>query len=639
MAYLEMNEEIGYLFNKGQLYHAYRHFGAHVVKNETENGTHFALWAPNAAAVTVVGDWNDWSGEDGAMTALGSSGIWQCHIADVDVGAVYKYKITTADKRTLYKADPFAFAAEMRPGNASMVTTLSNYSWRDKGWCKRRQQASFRERPFNVYEVHAGSWLRHEDGSFLNYRELADELIPYVEEMGYTHIEFMPLAEHPFDGSWGYQITGYYAATSRYGAPSDLMYLIDQCHRNNLGVILDWVPGHFCSDEHGLIDFDGSQLYGQEIHVDWGTCKFDFSRPEVSSFLISNANFWFNVYHIDGLRVDGVSSMLYLNYGEPHRKRLNKLGGDGNLEAIEFLKQLNHVVLSEHPGVLMIAEESTAWPLVTYPPEDGGLGFHYKWNMGWMNDTLIYTACPFRWREKEHSLLTFSMMYAFSENYILPLSHDEVVHGKKSLIEKMSGEDDEKFAGLRLLYAYQMCHPGAKLSFMGNEFGQFVEWNFDSALEWFLLDYDSHRQLQTFVKTLNQLYCKERAFWEVDDSWAGFSWLDADDSKQSILLFNRYSAPQLNKLGTAELQNVLVVLLNFQPVSYQEFKIGVDSPVTFREILNSDDVAFGGHGLVNNGPLKAAPEPYHGRPCSLTIQLPPLSAVILRGRMKKALGE
>lgn len=631
--YTKIDKNVGYLFNRGELYHAYRSFGAHPAADGDEEGIRFTVWAPNAKGVTVVGDWNDWSGKDGAMKPIGKTGIWTALVAEASLGSLYKYKLTTREGKMLFKADPFAFSSEMRPKNASLVADMA-FTWRDRSWRARRAKRDFRREPINIYEVHAGSWKRREDGSFLTYRELAEELVPYVQEMGYTHVEFMPLAEFPFDGSWGYQITGYFAATSRYGSPTDLMYLIDQFHRADIGVIFDWVPGHFCGDEHGLIDFDGTPLYGAEQHVEWGTYKFDFKRKEIWSFLISNANFWFDIFHVDGLRVDGVSSMLYLNYGEPHIERLNEQGGDGDLDAIAFLKRLNETVLQEHEGVLMIAEESTAWPLVTYPPADGGLGFHYKWNMGWMNDTLVYAACPFPWRGKEHSLLTFSMMYAFSENYILPLSHDEVVHGKKSLIDKMPGEYEEKFAGLRLLFTYQICHPGAKLSFMGNEIGQFVEWNFDQSLEWFLLEYDAHRQTQTFVRHLNQVYRKERAFWEVDDGWAGFSWLDADDREQSILLFNRYSAVKENKMGTAELQNVLVVLLNFGPHFYKEFTVGVDYGITFREILNSDDAEFGGKGRTNPGPIKAVKGSAHGRSYQVSVQLAPLSAVVLRGRSR-----
>ena len=477
----------------------------------------------------------------------------------------------------------------------------------------------------NIYEVHLGSWKQHgknaEDPFFFSYRELAKELTSYVKDMGYTYVELMPVMEHPFDGSWGYQTTGYYAPTSRYGLPKDFKYLIDCFHQAGIGVILDWVPGHFCRDAHGLCRFNGSELFESEEHVEWGTYKFDYSRPEVRSFLISNAIFWLEEYHVDGIRVDGVSSMLYLNYGidDPAQKRFNHKGGEEDLVAQAFLQELNEVIGRLHPDVFTVAEESTAWPLVTYPPEEGGLGFHYKWDMGWMNDTLRYCALDFPFRDGSHQLLTFSMMYAFNENFILPLSHDEVVHGKCSLIQRMPGDYWRQFAGLRLLLMYLMCHSGGKLNFMGNEIGQFIEWRFYESLEWFLLDYDAHARHQKFVKAMNHCYLNTPSLWQQNYDWSGYQWLDANNQDQSILLFKRQGKKE---------DDFTIILLNFQPDTYKEYKIGVPAAGAYREIFNSDREEFGGSNHINPRPLKTKKGVYHGQEQYIEIIVPPIGAVI-----------
>lgn len=609
-------------FASGEELYAQTWLGAHCLSRDGREGVAFAVWAPAAKAVSLVGDFNDW--QPGAYPLTRSDGgIWHCFRPGLGPGTIYKYALEDAAGTTVFKADPYAFQAEVRPGTASVIAEINDYRWQDKRWLASRRKKPFRGRPINIYELHLGSWKRKADGSLYTYRELADLLLPYVTEMGYTHVELMPVMEHPFDGSWGYQITGYFAATSRYGTPEDLMYLIDRLHEAKIGVIFDWVPGHFCKDRHGLARFDGTPLYEKEHHAEWGTYTFDFSRGEVRSFLLSNALFWLEAFHGDGLRVDGVSSMLYLNYGRGGHKRKNALGGDGDLDAIAFIRKLNESVLTRHPDVLMIAEESSAWPLVTYPPYDGGLGFHYKWNMGWMNDTLRYSETPFDRRGDEHTLLTFSMMYAFSENYVLPFSHDEVVHGKKSLIGRMPGDYEAQFAGLRLLFCQQFTHPGAKLTFMGNEFGQFIEWKYDQGLDWLLLDYEKHRQLRRFVITLHRLYEKERPLWERDDGWEGFQWLDADNSEQNILLFLRRGRDQSRPLA---------VVLNFSPTAYEDYWVGVPGPGSYREILNSDEIAFGGKGRVNPKRQKALRRHCHGQDYAVNIKVPALGAVLLKGK-------
>jgi 1,4-alpha-glucan branching enzyme len=628
-----LTDEELFLFNQGTLCRGYQKFGAHLGRSGERSGVCFTVWAPSAKSVRVVGSFNDWRADENRMSPVGSSGVWSIFIAGITEGALYKYLIETAGGALLYKSDPFAFSSELRPGTASRVADLSRGVWQDGAWLQRRKTAPHSEQPMNIYEVHLGSWKQHDVGQpdemttpsdrFFTYRALAETLIPYAKDMGFTHIEFMPVMEHPFDGSWGYQVTGYYAPTSRYGTPEDFMYFINACHTAELGVILDWVPGHFCRDAHGLGRFNGAKLYEVEDHAQWGTYKFDLGRPEVRSFLLSNALFWLDIYHIDGIRVDGVTSMLYLNFGigDKTKHRKNRLGGDEDLDAVSFIKEFNQTVSLYYPDVFTAAEESTSWPQVTRLPDQGGLGFSCKWDMGWMNDTLKYTQQDFPVRSQSHNLLTFSMMYAYSESFILPLSHDEVVHGKRSLIGRMPGNYWHQFAGLRLLALYQLCHPGAKLSFMGNEFGQFVEWRYFESLEWFLLDYDAHRQHQFFIKTLNHLYLKASPLWELDFDTRGFVWLDADNKRQSILLFKRQ--------GKAEM-DFFIIALNFLPDSYTKYKIGVPLPGRYTEILNSDDKCFGGSGKLNPGALTAQAVPMHGQNFSLEITVPPLGGTIIR---------
>lgn len=612
-------EEI-FLFNEGTYYHSYLKFGAHRVELNGEKGVHFVLWAPHASQVKVVGDFNGWRGEGHAMERR-PGGVWTLFIPGLGEGALYKYEITTPAGETFLKADPYAFYSEQRPHTASIVYSLDGYPWRDRKWLMKRRHFFRKARPINIYEVHLGSWKRKPDGSFYSYRELARELIPYAKEMGYTHLELLPLMEHPYDGSWGYQVTGYYAATSRYGTPKDLMYFVDECHRHGLGVILDWVPGHFCKDAHGLGRFDGPPLFEEEEHREWGTYKFNFRRREVWSFLISNALFWLDKFHVDGLRVDGVTSMIYLDYAkEPGAWQPNIFGGRENLAAVAFLRELNEVVGRYFPGVLMIAEESTPWPQVTGPTRRGGLGFHYKWNLGWMNDTLQYVSTDFPWRRERHHLLTFPLVYAFTEHFILPLSHDEVVHGKKSLLGRMPGDYWQQFAGLRVLYLYQMCHPGKKLLFMGGELAPFIEWRYYEGLEWFLLTYPMHRKLQEFVKTLNWLYRRERCLWERDEGWDGFQWLEPNNAAQSVYVFLRRDAGG----------RCLLSALNFKPDFYPVYRIGVPETGKYVEILNSDDAAFGGSGQVNPRPVEAEPVPWQGQPYSIVIKLPPLAGVLIK---------
>lgn len=624
-----------YLYNTGTYYHAYRTFGAHRAQAEDgTTGVRFTVWVPGARSVRVVGDYNFWMAEGFDLSPIDSTGVWTGFMPGFDAGMRYKYCIVTADGETLYKADPFAFQAELRPSTASVVADLS-YEWRDEKWLAKRAATNHFEAPKNIYEVHLGSWQQHvvetddpgDPRKFYHYRELAKTLVPYVKKMGYTHVELLPLSEHPFDGSWGYQNTSYYAATSRYGEARDLKFLIDSFHRAGIGVIMDWVPGHFCRDSHGLGRFNGNMLYENMDHEQWGTYKFDFGRAEVRSFLLSNAMFWLEEYHVDGIRVDGVTSMLYLNFGveDPGRQRKNRFGGDADLEAVSFLQEFARMVGQYFPGVFTAAEESTAWPLVTAPTDAGGLGFHYKWDMGWMNDTLKYMKQDFPYRPGCHNMLTFSMMYAFNENFILPLSHDEVVHGKRSLIGRMPGDYWRQFAGLRLLALYQMTHPGGKLNFMGNEIGQFIEWRYYESVEWFLLQYENHQKHQDFVRALNHIYKKEKALWECDHDWKGFSWIDADNAEQGILSYVRKT-----KSGRA----MDVVVLNCGVMAYGNYRIGVPQPGLYQEIFNSDDSAYGGSGCVNTEPVRAEAVPFHGQPYSIEIKVPPIGGTIIK-RVKK----
>lgn len=609
-----------YLFNQGTFHDCHAKFGAHPIKG----GTDFTVWVPGAKSVRVAGSFNDWKPDEFFLEPLASSGIWYGFVPDAGEGDTYKYVIETDIGEILYKADPVAFSSEVRPATASVITNLKGYRWSDTAWMEERASSDHFKKPLNIYEVQLGSWKKPDNDepySVYNFRHLADMLVPYVSDMGYTHIELMPITEHPFDGSWGYQTTGYFAPSSRYGSPKDLKYLINKLHRAGIGVIMDWVPGHFCRDAHGLGRFNGHMLYENYDHQQWGTYRFDLGRPEVKSFLMSSAKYWLEQYHIDGIRVDGVSSMLYLNFGveNPSEKRYNKYGNEDDLEAIEFLKEFNRMVGEEFPGVFTAAEESSAWPMVTYPPEKGGLGFHYKWDMGWMNDTLRYCKVDFPYRKDNHNLLTFSMMYNFTENFILPLSHDEVVHGKLSLIGRMPGDYGQKFAGLRLLNMYQMCHPGAKLSFMGNEFGQFIEWRYYESLEWFLLDYDSHRQVREFIRDMNKVYVSEKSLWGDSYSQRGFKWLDPDNNGQSVLSFIRSCDKDFS-----------ITVLNMCPSSYEKYRIGVPYMGTYKEIINSDAEKYGGSGVVNTGFLEAEEIPMHGQPYSIELRLPALGGTLIK---------
>lgn len=585
-----------YLFNSGDNFKSYEMLGSHKVKIDGVDGWRFAVWAPKAVSVRVVGDFNGWNGYDKMLERIETSGVWYGFFTDIEEGMLYKYAIEAEDGETYYKADPYAVKSELRPGTASVTKDISNnYKWGDKAWISARGKNSTLTEPMNIYEIHIGSWKIHDDGSFYTYRELADELVPYVKKMGYTHIELMPITEYPFDGSWGYQVTGFFSATTRYGESEDLKYLIDKCHKNHIGIIMDWVPAHFPRDAHGLRMFDGTPVYEYADprlgeHKDWGTMVFDYSKSEVVSFLISSAYFWAEQYHIDGIRVDAVSSMLYRDYSRNDGEWVpNEYGGNGNLEAVDFLKKLNKIMGTEFPNFMMVAEESTAWPLVTAPPENDGLGFNYKWNMGWMNDTLRYMGMDPYFRKDNHSLLTFMMMYAYSENYILPLSHDEVVHGKGSMLNKMFGEYDEKFAAYRTLLGYYMTMPGKKMLFMGGEFGQMLEWRYDDQLEWNVLEIDKHKRLHQYVKDLNHFYMENKALWELDTSWDGFRWVNEADSENSVLSYIRR--------GRHAADNVVVVA-NFTPVERPIYKIGVPLAGEYEVVFHSSAVKYGGNKRI-----------------------------------------
>ena len=585
-----------YLFNSGDNFKSYEMLGSHKVKIDGVDGWRFAVWAPKAVSVRVVGDFNGWNGYDKMLERIETSGVWYGFFTDIEEGMLYKYAIEAENGKTYYKADPYAVKSELRPGTASVTKDISNnYKWGDKAWISARGKNSTLTEPMNIYEIHIGSWKIHDDGSFYTYRELADELVPYVKKMGYTHIELMPITEYPFDGSWGYQVTGFFSATTRYGESEDLKYLIDKCHKNHIGIIMDWVPAHFPRDAHGLRMFDGTPVYEYADprlgeHKDWGTMVFDYSKSEVISFLISSAYFWAEQYHIDGIRVDAVSSMLYRDYSRNDGEWVpNEYGGNGNLEAVDFLKKLNKIMGTEFPNFMMVAEESTAWPLVTAPPENDGLGFNYKWNMGWMNDTLRYMGMDPYFRKDNHSLLTFMMMYAYSENYILPLSHDEVVHGKGSMLNKMFGEYDEKFAAYRTLLGYYMTMPGKKMLFMGGEFGQMLEWRYDDQLEWNVLEIDKHKRLHQYVKDLNHFYMENKALWELDTSWDGFRWVNEADSENSVLSYIRR--------GRHAADNVVVVA-NFTPVERPIYKIGVPLAGEYEVVFHSSAVKYGGNKRI-----------------------------------------
>lgn len=613
-----------YLFHQGNLFYSYKLLGAHYMEDNGEKGVRFSVWAPNAKEVMVVGDYNNWNGNHHKMKRVKDSGIWSLFVPGLDEGSLYKYKICTNQGDCFLKADPYAFYSEHKPATASIVYSLNGYDWNDEEW--QKQKTISYHKPMNIYEVHLGTWKQKEDGKYYTYRELADELIDYVSEMGYTHIELLPISEHPYDRSWGYQITGYFAITSRYGTPHDFMYFVDRCHQKGIGVILDWVPGHFVKDAHGLRLFDGTTLFEYEDqkkaeNPDWGTLSFDLGKPEVQSFLISNAIYLMDVFHIDGLRVDAVASMLYLDFGkQDHQWVPNQYGGHENLEAIAFFRKLNEAVFQYYPNALIIAEESTAWPLVSAPTYLGGLGFNFKWNMGWMNDMLSYLEMDPIYRKHHHNHITFSFFYAFSENYVLPLSHDEVVYGKKSLLNKMHGDYWQKFASLRLFYGYMMAHPGKKLLFMGGEFGQFDEWKDLEGLDWHLIEYDSHRMLQQYVKELNHFYLQEKPLWELDHEQEGFEWIDPHDSNQSIVTFLRKDKNQ----------DFIIIVSNFTPIYYESYRIGVPALGTYKEIFNSDAYKYGGSGKGNFVPLNAEKMKWHNQPYNINIQIPPLATVMFR---------
>lgn len=614
-----------YLFHEGSNSNAYEYFGSH---RKNKNTVVFRVWAPDANNVSVTGDFNDWSETENPMKPLkNSGGVWEAEIKNIKPYDMYKYCITAADGRTLMKCDPYGFHMETRPGTATKYYEIDDcYEWHDEKWVESRNGKNIYESPVNIYEIHAGSWKQYDDGNFYSYRALADSLVPYVKKMGYTHIEFMPLTEYPFDGSWGYQVTGYFAATSRYGEPKDLMYLVDKCHANGIGVILDWVPAHFPKDANGLYEFDGGPLYEYSDprkgeHYGWGTRVFDFGKNEVRSFLMSSASFWLKKYHLDGIRIDAVASMLYLDYDRKDGEWVpNKNGGNENLEAVEFLQKLNENIFRDFPYAMMIAEESTSWPMVTKPVFSGGLGFNFKWNMGWMNDILRYFSLDGFFRKYNHDCITFSMFYAFSENFVLPISHDEVVHGKKSLIDKMPGSYDEKFAGVRAFLGYMMAHPGKKLMFMGQEFGQFIEWNYEKGLDWLLLDYPKHRALQNYFKKINEFYKANPAFWQIDYSWEGFSWISSDDKDNSVIAFRRID----------EKGKEIIVVCNFTNVERCDYRIGIPKKGAYKIVFNSDDVDFGGEGKGNKGKLKTESINMHGFEQSISLDLPPMSAIYIK---------
>jgi len=614
-----------YLFHEGSNSNAYEYFGSH---RKNKNTVVFRVWAPDAKNVSVTGDFNDWSETENPMKQLkNSGGVWEAEIKNIKPYDMYKYCITAADGRTLMKCDPYGFHMETRPGTATKYYEIDDcYEWHDEKWVEGRNGKNIYESPVNIYEIHAGSWKQYDDGNFYSYRALADALVPYVKKMGYTHIEFMPLTEYPFDGSWGYQVTGYFAATSRYGEPKDLMYLIDKCHGNGIGVILDWVPAHFPKDANGLYEFDGGPLYEYSDprkgeHYGWGTRVFDFGKNEVRSFLMSSASFWLKKYHLDGIRIDAVASMLYLDYDRKDGEWVpNRNGGNENLEAVEFLQKLNENIFRDFPYAMMIAEESTSWPMVTKPVFSGGLGFNFKWNMGWMNDILRYFSLDGFFRKYNHDCITFSMFYAFSENFVLPISHDEVVHGKKSLIDKMPGSYDEKFAGVRAFLGYMMAHPGKKLMFMGQEFGQFIEWNYEKGLDWLLLDYPKHRALQNYFKKINEFYKANPAFWQIDYSWEGFSWISSDDKDNSVIAFRRID----------EKGKEIIVVCNFTNVERCDYRIGIPKKGAYKIVFNSDDVDFGGEGKGNKGKLKTESINMHGFEQSISLDLPPMSAIYIK---------
>ena len=613
------------VFHTGDSVRAYDFLGAHLVNRNDKNGVVFRVWAPTARSVSVAGDFNNWNNEANYMYNIGY-GVWEVFVEGVKEFCAYKYCIESEYGDRLMKADPYAFHAQTRPGQASVVYDIESYSWNDSEWFNKRKENNISSSPMNIYEIHAGSWRKYPDGNFFNYQKLADELIPYLKEMHYTHVQLMPIMEYPYDGSWGFQTTGYYAPTSRYGTPSDFMAFVDKLHGEGIGVILDWVPSNFPTDDFGLARFDGSPLYESNDpktskRDSWGTCLFNYARFEVTSFLVSCAMFWLDKYHIDGLRIGALSSMLYLDYGKSEGEwEPNKFGGKENLDAVDFVKRLNTAVHMYHPDVMMFAEENTSWPKLTHKIEDGGLGFDFKWNMGWMNDMLHYMSLNSMWRPFNHDSLTFSFYYAFSEKFLLPISHDEVSHGKGSLIKQMPGKYDEQFAGVRAFITYMYAHPGKKLVFMGTEIGQFDEWNHEEAIQWDLLEFEKHKKLRTFFKELNKFYLDCKPLYELDTVWKGFDWIHHDDYTNSVIAFKR-----TDKNG-----DEIVSVCNFQPIRRDEYCIGVPKYGLYDEVFNSDEERFGGSGVVNGNNIKTEVMKIHGFDQGLSLTLPPLSVIYLR---------
>lgn len=613
------------LFCDGDSVRAGEFFGAHLVNRDGRDGVVFRVWAPNAQSVSVVGSFNNWNKTSNYMYKIGN-GSWEAFIEGIKTYDVYKYCIETPWFEKFLKSDPFAFHTETRPDNASIVYNIAEYVWNDESWFDYRSKCSDVKFPMNIYEIHAGSWRKYPDGNFFNYRKLADELVPYLKEMHYTHVQLMPITEYPFDGSWGFQTTGYFAPTSRYGTPADFMYLVDKLHQENIGVILDWVPSNFPKDPYGLVKFDGTFLYESDDpckgeRPSWGTCLFDFSKNEVISFLVSSAMFWIEKFHIDGLRVGALSSMLYLDYGkEDGEWTANQYGGKENLEAINFIKHLNTAVHMFHPDVLMFAEENTSWPKLSHPVEEGGLGFDYKWNMGWMNDMLHYMSLNPLWRPFNHDNLTYSFFYAFSEHFLLPISHDEVSHGKGSLINKMPGEYDDKFSAVRAFITYMYAHPGKKLVFMGTEIGQFDEWDADSGIQWDLLSFEKHSALKRFFCDLNKFYLENKPLYELDVIWKGFDWIHHDDYTNSVIAFKRTDSDG----------NEIIAVCNFQPVKHDKYYIGVPKYGLYSEVFNSDAKEYGGTGILNGSEIMPEMMKIHGCNQGLPLALPPLSVIYLK---------
>ncbi|EGT3613358.1 1,4-alpha-glucan branching protein GlgB [Clostridium perfringens] len=618
------------LFLEGKEHSAYKFMGAHFITENRKRGVRFTTWAPRASKIYVIGDFNNWElKEEYSMKKINERGIWSLFLPKLEEGIKYKFAVVNeCGNNTVDKADPYAFKSELRPNTDSVLTKIKSFRWGDKRWLNKREKEGLDNKPMNIYELHLGSWKR-KDGEFMTYEEISEILVEYIKEMGYTHVEFMPINEHPLDASWGYQGVGYYSVTSRYGDLNGLKALINKLHKNNIGVLLDWVPSHFCKDEHGLFMFDGSPTYEYEAwwkanNEGWGTCNFDLGRPEVKSFLFSNAMYWINEFHIDGLRVDAVSNMLYLDYGREYGEwEPNIYGGNGNLEAIAFLKELNTIIKKEGKGAITVAEESTSWEGITKPVEEDGLGFDYKWNMGWMNDTLSYIELDPIYRKYHHNKMNFSMMYNYSEKFILPISHDEVVHGKKSLINKMWGDDWKKYAGLRLYASFMMGHPGKKLMFMGCEFGQFVEWREWEELQWNVIEeFDIHRKTKEYFKALNHFYLENSSLWSLDYEEEGFKWIDADNSEESVLSFIRIGKNKKEKL---------IFICNFTPEVYYDFKVGVPELGEYVEVFNSDSLEFGGAGnIMGDSILKATEESFKDFDYSISVKVPPLGTLILK---------